>query len=56
VWKRADRRRIINPAADEDCFEPLRGTRSLPFPAVKFKRVAAKVTDPQGNVARNTYR
>ena len=56
MWKRARRRRIISPAADEDCLKPLRGTWSLPFPAVKFKRVAVKVIDPRGNEVMRVHK
>jgi adenine-specific DNA-methyltransferase len=34
---------------DEDRFEALSGTKSLPFPPGKHKSVAVKVIDPRGN-------
>jgi adenine-specific DNA-methyltransferase len=36
---------VVDPAR----FEALSGTRSLPFPAGKYKCVAVKVIDPRGN-------
>ena len=39
-----------------DVFEAFAGTRSLPFPVGKHKRIAVKVIDPRGNevmVVRN---
>ena len=34
---------------DPDVFETFKGSRSLPFPAGKHRRVAVKVIDPRGN-------
>jgi len=34
---------------DPERFEALSGTKSLPFPVGKYKRVAVKVIDPRGN-------
>jgi hypothetical protein len=41
--------RALKGVVDEDRFEALSGTVSLPFPAGKHKRVAVKVIDPRGN-------
>ena len=34
---------------DEDAFEALSGTTTLPFPVGKHKHVAVKIIDPRGN-------
>jgi adenine-specific DNA-methyltransferase len=34
---------------DEDAFEKLSGTESIPFPPGEHKRIAVKVIDPRGN-------
>jgi adenine-specific DNA-methyltransferase len=39
----------LKSAIDEERFVALSGTRSLPFPAGKYKRAAVKVIDPRGN-------
>lgn len=41
--------RALKGVVDEDAFEALSGTTSLPFPIGKHKRVAVKVIDPRGN-------
>jgi adenine-specific DNA-methyltransferase len=41
--------RALKGVVDEDRFEALSGTASLPFPAGKHKCVAVKVIDPRGN-------
>ena len=47
AWKKLAR--ALKGVVDEERFEALSGTRSLPFPAGTFKRVAVKVIDPRGN-------
>ncbi len=41
--------RALKGVVDEDAFEALSGTTSLPFPPGKYKRLAVKVIDPRGN-------
>ncbi len=41
--------RALKGVVDEDAFEALSGTQSLPFPAGRYKRAAVKVIDPRGN-------
>jgi len=41
--------RALKGVIDEDRFERLSGTVSLPFPVGKYKRAAVKVIDPRGN-------
>jgi len=41
--------KALGSAADVDAFEAFNGTKSIPFPAGKYKRVAVKVIDPRGN-------
>jgi adenine-specific DNA-methyltransferase len=48
--------KALKGVVDEDRFEALSGTRSLPFPASKFKRVAVKVIDPRGNEVMRVHR
>jgi adenine-specific DNA-methyltransferase len=48
--------KALKGVVDEDRFEALSGTRSLPFPAGKFKRVAVKVIDPRGNEVMRVHR
>jgi adenine-specific DNA-methyltransferase len=48
--------RALKGVVDEDRFEALSGTTSLPFPAGKHKRVAVKVIDPRGNEVMRVHR
>ena len=48
--------RALKGVVDEDRFEALSGTVSLPFPAGKHKRVAVKVIDPRGNEVMRIHR
>jgi len=48
--------RALKGVVDEDRFEALSGTASLPFPAGKHKRVAVKVIDPRGNEVMRVHR
>ncbi len=48
--------RALKGVVDEDRFEALSGTASLPFPAGKHKRVAVKVIDPRGNEVMRIHR
>ncbi len=41
--------RALNNALDEDVFDKLAGTVSMPFPAGEHKRIAVKVIDTRGN-------
>lgn len=41
---------------DEERFAALSGTKSLPFPAGKYKRAAVKVIDPRGNEVLRVHR
>jgi len=45
----------VNGLIDAERFEALSGTKSLPFPAGKHKRVAVKVIDPRGNEVMNVH-
>ena len=47
AWDRL--KRSLKSVVDADAFEAFSGTKSLPFPAGKNKRVAVKVIDPRGN-------
>jgi adenine-specific DNA-methyltransferase len=48
--------RALKGVVDEDRFEALSGTVSLPFPAGKHRRVAVKVIDPRGNEVMRIHR
>jgi len=48
--------RALKGVVDEDRFDALSGTVSLPFPAGKHKRVAVKVIDPRGNEVMRVHR
>jgi adenine-specific DNA-methyltransferase len=48
--------RALKGVVDEERFEALSGTTSLPFPAGKHKRVAVKVIDPRGNEVMRVHR
>jgi adenine-specific DNA-methyltransferase len=54
AWKKLAK--ALKGVVDEDRFEALSGTKSLPFPAGKFKRVAVKVIDPRGNEVMRVHR
>ena len=41
---------------DDERFDALSGTVSLPFPAGKHKRAAVKVIDPRGNEVMRVHR
>ena len=41
--------KALKGSANEEAFEKLSGTVSLPFPGGKHKRIAVKVIDPRGN-------
>ena len=41
--------KALGSQADADAFEAFNGTRSLPFQAGQYKRIAVKVIDPRGN-------
>ena len=41
--------KALKGSANEEAFEKLSGTVSLPFPAGKHRRIAVKVIDPRGN-------
>jgi len=45
-----------NGVVDEEVFEKLSGTVSLPFPAGKNRCVAVKVIDPRGNEVMQVHR
>ena len=47
AWKKLAK--ALKGVIDEEKFEALSGTTSLPFPAGEHKRVAVKVIDPRGN-------
>jgi adenine-specific DNA-methyltransferase len=47
AWEKLSK--ALNGVVDPARFEALSGTRSLPFPAGKYKCVAVKVIDPRGN-------
>ena len=46
----------LKGAIDEERFDALSGTRSLPFSAGKQKRAAVKVIDPRGNEVMRVHR
>jgi adenine-specific DNA-methyltransferase len=41
--------RALGSSADPEAFAAFKGTKSLPFKAGKYKRLAVKVIDPRGN-------
>ena len=41
--------KALGSQADADAFEAFNGTKSLPFQAGQYKRIAVKVIDPRGN-------
>jgi len=47
AWERITK--ALKGSANEEAFEKLSGTVSLPFPAGKHTRIAVKVIDPRGN-------
>ena len=54
AWKKLER--ALRGSIDEDRFEALSGTVSLPFKAGEHKRVAVKVIDPRGNEVMRVHR
>ena len=48
--------RALKGVVDEEAFEKLSGTVSLPFPAGKHGCVAVKVIDPRGNEVMKVHR
>ncbi len=54
AWKKLAR--ALKGVVDEDRFEALSGTASLPFPAGTHRRVAVKVIDPRGNEVMRVHR
>ena len=48
--------RALDGIIDEDRFQALSGTKSLPFPAGKNKCVAVKVIDPRGNEVMQVHK
>jgi len=48
--------KALNAVIDENAFDTLSGTVSLPFAAGTHKRVAVKVIDPRGNEAMRVMR
>jgi adenine-specific DNA-methyltransferase len=47
AWKKLEK--ALKGVIDEDKFEALSGTVSLPFPIGEHKKAAVKVIDPRGN-------
>jgi adenine-specific DNA-methyltransferase len=56
AWEKIARALKTSDAIDENVFEKLAGTTSLPFPAGKHQRVAVKVIDPRGNEVMQVHR
>ncbi|MDX2177684.1 MAG: site-specific DNA-methyltransferase [Candidatus Sumerlaeia bacterium] len=56
AWEKLARALKTAGVMDEDRFEALSGTVSLPFPAGKYKRIAVKVIDPRGNEVMRVHR
>jgi len=54
AWKKLAR--ALKGVVDEEKFDALSGTTSLPFPPGKHKRVAVKVIDPRGNEVMRVHR
>ncbi|MEX2609164.1 MAG: site-specific DNA-methyltransferase [Gemmatimonadota bacterium] len=54
AWKKLER--ALRGTIDEERFDALSGTRSLPFRAGEKKRVAVKVIDPRGNEVMRVHR
>jgi adenine-specific DNA-methyltransferase len=54
AWEKIGK--ALRGVIDEDRFEALSGTLSLPFPVGKSKRVAVKVIDPRGNEVMRVHR
>ena len=54
AWKKLAN--ALKGSINEEKFEALSGTESLPFPAGKNKRVAVKVIDPRGNEVMKVHR
>ena len=48
--------KALNGVVEEDAFEKLSGTESIPFPAGKHRAVAVKVIDPRGNEVMRVHR
>ncbi len=48
--------KALGGTLDEDAFDKLSGTTSLPFPAGQHQRVAVKVIDPRGNEVMRVHR
>ena len=53
-WKKLEK--ALKGVVDEEAFEALSGTESLPFPAGKNKCVAVKIIDPRGNEVMRTHK
>jgi adenine-specific DNA-methyltransferase len=54
AWEKIGK--ALKGVIDEERFEALSGTVSLPFPVGKNKRVAVKVIDPRGNEVMRVHR
>jgi adenine-specific DNA-methyltransferase len=54
AWEKLGK--ALGGALDEDAFEKLSGTVSLPFPAGEHRRIAVKVIDPRGNDVLRVHR
>ena len=54
AWQKLSK--ALKGVIDEDRFEALTGTTSLPFPIGKCKRAAVKVIDPRGNEVMRVHR
>jgi adenine-specific DNA-methyltransferase len=54
AWKKLSK--ALKGVVDEDAFQALSGTESLPFPLGNNKTVAVKVIDPRGNEVMRVHR
>lgn len=54
AWEKL--RKALDGVLEEEAFEKLSGTVSLPFPAGPHQRVAVKVIDPRGNEVLRVHR
>ena len=54
AWQKLQR--ALKGVIDEERFEALSGTESLPFPAGEYRRAAVKVIDPRGNEVMRIHR
>ncbi|MGH7483419.1 MAG: hypothetical protein ACRELV_14800 [Longimicrobiales bacterium] len=54
AWKKLER--ALRGTIDEDRFDALTGTTSLPFKVGEHRRVAVKVIDPRGNEVMRVHR